>query len=185
MIATAKVQRSAARASSRVPRYVAIPTPLGEFRLYKLGDGSLRSTWNVDAPADPFLAGAKRDPDLRPGLVRALTRYFAGAGNVDFGEAETPGGTQFFRRCWDACRTIPHGQTRSYAWLAKRAGSGPKSARAAGQAMRCNPLPVIIPCHRVVASDGRLHGFAGCTSGAPLNLKRALLELEGAIPSLR
>ncbi|MHC5003440.1 MAG: methylated-DNA--[protein]-cysteine S-methyltransferase [Planctomycetota bacterium] len=95
---------------------------------------------------------------------------------------ELPAGTRFQRECWAACRHIPRGETRTYAQLAELAGS-PGAARAAGQAMRHNPLPVIIPCHRVIAGHGRLGGFSGSTdrAGRPLERKRLLLTLEGAI----
>ncbi len=85
------------------------------------------------------------------------------------------GGTPFQRKVWRAIATIPWGKTRSYAWLAKKAGS-PKAYRAAAQACGANPLPRIIPCHRVIASDGTLGGFSG-----GLSLKRKLLLLEGVL----
>ena len=75
---------------------------------------------------------------------------------------------------WQATRSIPHGETRSYAWVAARAGN-PLGARAAGQALGKNPLPVVVPCHRVVAADGGLGGFTG-----GLYLKRKLLALESS-----
>ena len=77
------------------------------------------------------------------------------------------------RRALLAARSIPYGQTRSYGWLAARAGS-PAAARAAGQAMARNPIPLLIPCHRVLGAEGALTGFGG-----GLRTKRALLELEG------
>ena len=83
------------------------------------------------------------------------------------------GGTPFQRRVWKAIASIPWGETRSYAWLARKAGS-PRAYRAAAQACGANPLPRIIPCHRVIASDGTLGGFSG-----GLSLKRKLLMLEG------
>lgn len=92
----------------------------------------------------------------------------------------TPDGSPFHRKCWEACRTIPRGETRTYAWLAAAAGS-PKAIRAAGQAMRRNPLPIVVPCHRVVATTG-IGGFAG--DAAPdcerVSLKVQLLALERA-----
>ena len=83
----------------------------------------------------------------------------------------------YTQRARDACRTIPRGEFRTYAWLAEQASGNPKSARAAGRAMATNPVPIIIPCHRVIGSSGKLHGFAG-TIGLPL--KARLLEMEGA-----
>lgn len=80
--------------------------------------------------------------------------------------------TPFQRRVWEAVSHIPFGQTRSYGWVAIQAGS-PKGARAVGQAMRRNPVPLIVPCHRVIASDGSLGGFTG-----GLAMKKRLLENE-------
>ena len=82
-------------------------------------------------------------------------------------------GTDFQRKVWSTLRKIPRGQTRSYAWLAQQVGK-PKATRAVGAACGANPIPVVIPCHRVIASDGSLGGFGG---GLPI--KRRLLQLEG------
>jgi len=81
-------------------------------------------------------------------------------------------GTGFERRIWRAISAIPFGETRSYKQIAAAAGN-PAGARAAGGACGKNPVPIIIPCHRVIASSGRLGGFSG-----GLDIKRALLELE-------
>ena len=85
-------------------------------------------------------------------------------------------GTDFQRRCWLALATIPYGQTVSYGEQARRLGLGHDAARAVGAANGQNPVPVILPCHRVVGADGSLTGFGG---GLPL--KRYLLEHEGAL----
>jgi methylated-DNA-[protein]-cysteine S-methyltransferase len=85
---------------------------------------------------------------------------------------------EFHRAARRACRAIPRGKTVSYKELARRAGS-PDAARAAGQAMAQNPVPLLVPCHRVVASGGKLGGFSARDG---VNLKRRLLELEGALP---
>lgn len=84
-----------------------------------------------------------------------------------------PRGTPFMRRVWDELRLIPYGATVNYKDVAARAGN-PKAARAAGLANNRNPIPIFIPCHRVVGADGRLTGYRG-----GLDLKRRLLELEG------
>ena len=81
----------------------------------------------------------------------------------------------FFKAAWEACRSIPLGETRSYQWLAVQAGR-PTAGRAAGQAMARNRLPIVIPCHRVIGSDGRLCGF-GSYAGE-LELKQRLLDIE-------
>ena len=81
----------------------------------------------------------------------------------------------FQRAAWSACMSIPYGQTRPYKWLAAQAGR-PNAPRAAGQSMARNRLPLVVPCHRVVASNGALHGFGkGATQ---LDLKQRLLDLE-------
>jgi methylated-DNA-[protein]-cysteine S-methyltransferase len=119
-------------------------------------------------------ADFRQPGDLLQQLAEDLRRYFAGE-PVDFGRYEVDLAKQprFLRRALMAARRIPYGQVRSYGWLAKAAGN-PRAARAAGQAMARNPVPIIIPCHRVIAADGSLSGFGGGPE-----MKRALLELEG------
>jgi len=81
--------------------------------------------------------------------------------------------TSFQRKVWEAAREIPYGETRTYRWLAEKIGN-PKAARAVGQALARNPVPLLVPCHRVVSSDSTLGGFTG-----GVHLKRKLLILEG------
>jgi methylated-DNA-[protein]-cysteine S-methyltransferase len=108
------------------------------------------------------------------GLVGKLQRYFEGQKAV-FGEPLDPSiGTGFQRRVWQLTRDIPRGQTRTYGQIARLAGS-PGAARAVGQAMARNPRPIIVPCHRVLGSDGGLTGFGG-----GVDMKRRMLQLEGA-----
>ena len=90
-----------------------------------------------------------------------------------------PLGTAFQQRVWEALRAIPSGSVCSYGALAQRLHT---SARAIGGACRANPLPVIVPCHRVVGRTG-IGGFAGCTDGPELLRKRWLLQHEGALPA--
>jgi methylated-DNA-[protein]-cysteine S-methyltransferase len=85
-------------------------------------------------------------------------------------------GTDFQRRCWLALTSIPIGQTVSYGEQARRLGFGPDAARAVGAANGRNPIPIVLPCHRVIGADGSLTGFGG-----GLHLKRFLLEHEGAL----
>ena len=104
-----------------------------------------------------------------------LDAYFAG----DLTEFDLPldiGGTEFQRRCWLALATIPYGQTVSYGEQARRLELGPDAARAVGAANGQNPVPLVLPCHRVIGADGSLTGFGG-----GLELKRLLLEHEGAL----
>jgi methylated-DNA-[protein]-cysteine S-methyltransferase len=107
-------------------------------------------------------------------LEDKLRRYFEGEDTV-FGEPLDPAiGTEFQRRVWAITRTIPRGQTRSYGEVARQAGTC--AARAVGQAMARNPWPVLVPCHRVVGSDGSLTGFGG-----GVDMKRRMLEMEGVM----
>lgn len=89
---------------------------------------------------------------------------------------DLPGCSELQRAVWLALREIPRGETRSYGWLARHLGKG-QASRAVGAAVGANPVPIWLPCHRVVASDGTLHGFGG-----GLAMKQELLELEGALP---
>jgi methylated-DNA-[protein]-cysteine S-methyltransferase len=104
-----------------------------------------------------------------------LEAYFAGD-LIDFDLPFDLQGTDFQRRCWLALATIPYGQTVSYGEQARRLGLGPASARAVGAANGQNPLPIVLPCHRVIGANGSLTGFGG---GLPT--KRFLLEHEGAL----
>ena len=85
--------------------------------------------------------------------------------------------TDFQRAVWLALREIPAGETRSYGWLARHVGEPTSASRAIGALVGSNPIPLWLPCHRVIASDGTLHGFGG-----GLAMKQAILELEGALP---
>jgi methylated-DNA-[protein]-cysteine S-methyltransferase len=102
-----------------------------------------------------------------------LEQYFCGK-RQSFDLVLAPQGTPFQLAVWQALRAIPYGETVSYGELAQRLGRG-GSARAVGAANGANPLPIIVPCHRVVGADGSLTGFGG-----GLHIKRALLALEGA-----
>ncbi len=108
-------------------------------------------------------------------LRRQLTRYFAGE-RVRFDvPLDLSDGTVFQRAVWRACARIPSGETRSYADLARMAGR-PGAARAVGNAMHTNPVPIVVPCHRVIKSDGSLGGY-----GSGVSLKKKLLRIEGAL----
>ncbi len=132
-------------------------------------------------------AGPIRLESPTPAVVKSVRRGLAAGGRTNL--ARLPDGTPFQQACWRAARSIPAGQTRSYLWLAERAlkflGEDPARARgcarAAGQAMRRNPWPVVIPCHRVISSNGTLGGFSGATDprSRMLRLKRWLLAREG------
>jgi len=110
-------------------------------------------------------------------VIRQLQAYFRGELKA-FDLPLAPEGTEFQLLVWNSLRTIPYGETISYAQLAQNIGN-PKAVRAVGLANGCNPIPIIIPCHRVIGSDGSLTGFGG---GLPN--KKKLLALESRQMSL-
>jgi len=113
-------------------------------------------------------------PHLFEDLMERLRTYLNGYKASFPDELDLSGATPFQREVWEKNRLIPYGETRSYSWIAARIGK-PGAARAVGQALGRNPIPIIIPCHRVVASDGKLGGFSG-----GLEMKRHLLSLEAS-----
>ncbi len=122
--------------------------------------------------------GAVLAPELFVDFIYRCETYFAGQ-VVDFPDVlDLSFATDFQREVWQEARLIPHGRTRSYAWLAGQIHK-PRAVRAVGQALGRNPLPIIVPCHRVLSSDGSLGGFSG-----GLDMKRFLLDLETAVPVL-
>ena len=106
--------------------------------------------------------------------TRELTEYFAGK-RREFSFPLDLRGTAFQLSCWRALLKIPYGETRSYADIARSVGQ-PQAFRAVGMANNRNPIAIVVPCHRVIASDGTLCGYGG-----GLDVKRKLLELEGAL----
>lgn len=119
------------------------------------------------------IRGADTLPDTEGlfGVGQELEEYFSGA-RRDFAFPLDMSGTEFELQVWRALRDIPYGERRSYADIARAVGV-PKGARAVGQANSRNPLPLVVPCHRVCAQDGGLGGFAG-----GLECKQFLLDLE-------
>jgi methylated-DNA-[protein]-cysteine S-methyltransferase len=160
--------------------YRILETCTGPFVLMEDDQGTLTTSW-MTAQVRALIAKGHHDRQMRNRLAQRLQSFFAGKG-VSFEDVPTPRsrGAEFYERCWEACRSIPRGQTRSYAELAVMADSTASAARAAGQAMRNNPLPVIVPCHRVIGASGHLHGFGGScdAQGGELHIKRILLDLE-------
>ena len=142
-----------------------IESPIGRLALCADGDGlcALR------------FAATGEEMDAAPVLLQAqqeLEEYFAGR-RTAFSVPLSMHGTPFQMEVWAALRAIPYGETRSYGELARRIGR-PGACRAVGMANHVNPLPILVPCHRIVGADGHLTGYAG-----GLEVKKYLLELEG------
>lgn len=125
-------------------------------------------------PLTPSRSGRGGTNDVLNRVAAQLEEYFAGT-RTTFDLPLEPGGTDFQLSVWELLRKIPYGVTTSYGELARRLGD-PKATRAVGAANGANPIPIIVPCHRVVGSKGELTGFGG-----GLDRKRWLLEHEGAL----
>lgn len=152
--------------------FTRFSSPLGEL-LLSADDRGLRELCLVaDARPDPV--GARRDDDALAEARDQLLAYLAGR-RRSFSLPLAPGGSDFQRQVWAALLRIPWGETLTYGELARRLGRE-GAARAVGTANGANPLPILIPCHRVVAANG-LGGYSG-----GLALKRRLLTLEGSLP---
>lgn len=147
-----------------------ICTPLGKIAVIE-SDGAITQ---LLFPGTVLPDGVKQQET--PLLLQAaaqMEEYFQGK-RSRFLLPLRPLGTPFQKKVWEALLTIPYGETRSYGQIAAQIGS-PKACRAVGHANHCNPIPIIIPCHRVVGTSGKLTGYAG-----GLEAKELLLKLEGA-----
>jgi methylated-DNA-[protein]-cysteine S-methyltransferase len=155
----------------------------------------------MDSPVDPLLLAADEegllliefhtprhpmsrlqdwvegDNPILEATRKQLDEYFTGS-RKEFDLPLSPQGTPFQKEVWHTLATIPYGHTISYAQLAQRVGK-PTAMRAVGAANGRNPLPIVLPCHRVIGADGSLTGFGG---GLPT--KQFLLQLEGALPQI-
>jgi methylated-DNA-[protein]-cysteine S-methyltransferase len=152
-------------------RYCEISSPVG--RLLLAGDGrGLRRISFQDGPRRMRIPEGweRADQPFQPAIAQ-LAAYFAGR-LKRFDLTIAPEGTPFQRDVWSALTKIPYGETISYGELTRRLGR-PRASRAVGAANGRNPIPIVVPCHRVVGANGSLTGFGG---GLPI--KRRLLELE-------
>lgn len=150
-------------------------SPIGEL-VITASDSGVTGVWFPGADVPAFQQDDGREP--RSGLLararEQLAEYFAKA-RTTFDLPLDPPGTPFQRRVWSALRAIPYGTTVSYSDLARRLGDV-RATRAVGAANGKNPIPIVVPCHRVVGARGELTGFGG-----GLDRKRWLLEHEGAL----
>jgi methylated-DNA-[protein]-cysteine S-methyltransferase len=157
--------------------YTTMESPIGELLL--LGDGDVLHGLYMQAGRKPIRVQTAwaRDDSAFADVRRQLSEYFAGE-RSDFDVAMHLEGSAFQRTVWHALTEIPYGQTISYGELARRIGR-PDLARAVGTANGQNPIAVIVPCHRVIGSNGKLVGYGG-----GLDNKRRLLELEAGVLTL-
>ena len=162
--------------------YDVFETSLGWVGLLASPVGLRRTTLPQPSPDDCLLMlGLEADkaalsPERFEALKGKMARYYGGeAVAFDSETIDVDDAAPFTRAVWGACRSIRYGETRSYQWLASQAGNA-RAPRAAGQSMARNRLPIVVPCHRVIASDGGLGGFGGGASA--LLLKQRLLDLE-------
>ena len=157
--------------------YTHIDSPVGPLLLASDTDGLRLIEFHAPRHAMRRDAHWREGDDATLRITRLqLAEYFAG-NRRDFDLPLAPRGTEFQRSVWQALATIPYGETISYAQLAMRVGK-PSAMRAVGAANGRNPLPIVLPCHRVIGADGGLTGFGG---GLPT--KAFLLNLEGALPA--
>jgi methylated-DNA-[protein]-cysteine S-methyltransferase len=161
-------------------KYTVADIGVGWVGVMGADSGLLRVTLPQESAqeAERLLGGrvreAARSGDFFTDLIERLRGYFAGYRVAFNDELDLSAATAFQREVWQLTRLIPYGGTRSYGWIAKRLGRA-GAGRAVGQALAGNPLPIIVPCHRVVAKDGGLGGYSG-----GVNKKRYLLRLESA-----
>jgi methylated-DNA-[protein]-cysteine S-methyltransferase len=151
-------------------------SPMGTM-LLAASEKGLAGVWFVGQRHGPDTRGWYEDaehPVLRQAVAQ-LVEYFAGQRTGFDLPLDLQGGTPFQQSVWDALLRIPRGGTTSYAELARRLGK-PQAARAIGAAVGRNPVSIVVPCHRVLGTDGTLTGYAG-----GLERKTALLQLEGAL----
>jgi methylated-DNA-[protein]-cysteine S-methyltransferase len=179
------VARFAAAAPADVV-YATVDTPVGLLVAARTARGLARLAYAdfhggvdavVEAIAERLSPRVLEAPARLDAVRRELDEYFAG-GRRAFGlELDLVGVAPFTRRVLEATARIPFGATSTYREVAGAAGS-PSAFRATGNALGANPVPIVVPCHRVLASGGRLGGYTGGT-----HRKETLLELEGALPA--
>jgi len=145
--------------------YRMLKTSIGELMIVGDADGLRAIHFHGGVPEASWTEGGLDD------AVAQLTAYFAGDLR-DFDLELSPAGTDFQQAVWGALREIPYGETTTYGAIAADLGK-PKASRAVGLANGRNPLPIVVPCHRVIGKNGSLTGFAG-----GLDIKRRLLDLE-------
>jgi methylated-DNA-[protein]-cysteine S-methyltransferase len=156
--------------------YKIIQSPVGELKLVASDKGLVAILWDNDRPHHGVSLNEFVPDNQHPVLVeteRQLREYFAGKRKT-FSVTLDMRGTPFQKNVWEALLAIPFGETRSYAQIANQLGN-PRATRAVGAANGKNPVSIIVPCHRVIGSSGKLTGFGG-----GLENKAHLLNLENS-----
>ncbi len=153
--------------------YTEMRSPVGKLKLVSDDKSLVAVLWENESPRRVPLPDLVKNPkhEILIEAVKQLQEYFAGE-RKEFDLPLNPLGTPFQKEVWKALGKIPYGVTRSYGELAKSIGN-PNASRAVGAANGKNPLSIIVPCHRVIGSNGKLTGFAG-----GLNAKEILLKSE-------
>lgn len=151
--------------------YTTIDSPIGQLVLVRNEAGLSGVYMPEHKPAPDEATFGARDDAVFADAVEQFGEYWAGE-RTAFDLPMAPAGTDFQLRVWNALVTIPHGETRSYGWLAEQIGR-PTAVRAVGLANSRNPLSIVVPCHRVVGASGALTGYAG-----GVERKRFLLDHE-------
>jgi methylated-DNA-[protein]-cysteine S-methyltransferase len=160
-------------------KYSIIDTHIGPILIAGSEEGLLRISLHtsrksaLESITQRFPQSIK-SPDGFGDLPQRLKRYARGERIVFNDRLDLDNATTFQQAVWETTHTIPQGETRTYEWIAQRIGR-PGAARAVGQALKRNPLPIIVPCHRVIGKDGSLTGFS-----AGIEMKRLLLDLEAS-----
>ena len=171
-----KTQQQPARQENRDATYAykIIQSPVGDLRLIANDEALIAVNWEKRGSKGARF-GTLVENDKHPVLLeteRQLKEYFQGKRKT-FSLKLDLIGTKFQKDVWEMLLAIPFGQTRSYADIARQLGN-PRATRAVGAANGRNPIPIVVPCHRVIGASGKLTGFGG-----GLNVKAHLLELEG------
>ncbi|MGA7613677.1 MAG: methylated-DNA--[protein]-cysteine S-methyltransferase [Thermoanaerobaculia bacterium] len=151
-------------------RYCHLPTAIGTLLLATSEKGVVRIEFEKGRRSEPDPEW-RHDPAALEKTATELTEYLSGK-RRSFTVPLDPDGTPFQLDVWNALRRIPYGETRTYGWIAQEIGR-PAASRAVGAANGANPIPIIVPCHRVIGSTGALTGFGG-----GIAIKRWLLDLE-------
>ena len=157
--------------------YLSLKSPVGELQIAENSSGVLAIHFHKkDKP--PHNGSWKRVDRLKTEIVKQLEEYFRGE-RFEFNVPLVPHGTPFRMRVWEGLQAIPYGETISYLDLAKKIGT-PEAVRAVGAANGANPLPIVIPCHRVIGHNGKLVGYGG-----GLEIKKYLLSMESLYSGLK